>query len=127
MGYRILVTGGAGYLGSVLVPELLAAGHEVTVVDNFMYSQNSLAHVCAQRHFRVVRGDIRIDSVMMPLIREADHSARRLRRRAAWLARPGRRPQRQSRRHSRDDEARGARAVRAHAHHEQRVRQRRQE
>ena len=61
MGHRILVTGGAGYLGSTLVPELLAAGHEVTVVDNFMYSQNSLAHVCANRNFRVVRGDIRIE------------------------------------------------------------------
>ena len=71
MGHRILVTGGAGYLGSTLVPELLAAGHEVTVVDNFMYSQNSLAHVCANRNFRVVRGDIRIESVMKPLVREA--------------------------------------------------------
>lgn len=72
MGQRILVTGGAGYLGSILVPELLAAGHEVTVVDSFMYSQNSLAHVCAQRNFRVVRGDIRIESVMTPLVREAE-------------------------------------------------------
>jgi nucleoside-diphosphate-sugar epimerase len=72
MGHRILVTGGAGYLGSILVPELLAQGHEVTVVDNFMYSQASLGHVCAQRNFRVVRGDIRIESVMTPLIREAE-------------------------------------------------------
>ena len=71
MGHRILVTGGAGYLGSTLVPELLAAGHEVTIVDNFMYTQNSLAHVCANRNFRVVRGDIRIESVMKPLVREA--------------------------------------------------------
>jgi nucleoside-diphosphate-sugar epimerase len=72
MGHRILVTGGAGYLGSVLVPELLAQGHEVTVVDNFMYSQNSLAPACAHRGFRVVSGDIRIESVMAPLIREAE-------------------------------------------------------
>jgi nucleoside-diphosphate-sugar epimerase len=72
MGHRILVTGGSGYLGSILVPELLAAGHEVTVIDNFMYSQNSLAHVCANRNFRVVRGDIRIESVIAPLIREAE-------------------------------------------------------
>ena len=72
MGHRILVTGGAGYLGSILVPELLAQGHEVTVVDNFMYSQNSLAHACAHRGFRVVSGDIRIESVMAPLIREAE-------------------------------------------------------
>ena len=72
MGHRILVTGGAGYLGSILVPELLAAGHEVTVLDNFMYSQNSLAQVCANRNFRVVRGDIRIEPVLTPLLREAE-------------------------------------------------------
>src|SRR3954465_7558568 len=71
MVHRILVTGGAGYLGSTLVPELLAGGHEVTIVDNFMYSQNSLAHVCANPNFRVVRGDIRLESVMKPLVREA--------------------------------------------------------
>src|SRR5712664_2808465 len=67
MGHRILVTGGAGYLGSILVPELLVAGHEVTVLDNFMYSQNSFAQVCANRNFRVARGDIRIESVLTPL------------------------------------------------------------
>lgn len=72
MGHRILVTGGAGYLGSILVPELLAAGHQVTVVDNFMYGQNSLAQVCADQNFRVVRGDIRIASLMAPLISDAE-------------------------------------------------------
>jgi len=71
MGHQILVTGGAGYLGSTLVPELLAAGHRVTVLDNFMYHQNSLAHVCAHRNFHVARGDIRIEKVMAPLIGEA--------------------------------------------------------
>lgn len=69
---KILVTGGAGYIGSVLVPELLATGHEVTVVDNFMYHQASLNHVCADPNFKLVRGDVRIEAVMKPLIAAAD-------------------------------------------------------
>ena len=72
MKYNILVTGGAGYLGSTLVPELLAMGHKVTVADNFMYNQNSLAHVCHYLNFEVVRGDVRIEDVMLPLLRKAD-------------------------------------------------------
>jgi nucleoside-diphosphate-sugar epimerase len=72
MSHQILVTGGAGYLGSTLVPELLAAGHKVTVLDNFMYQQNSLAHVCHHPGFDVVRGDVRSESTVLPLLRNAD-------------------------------------------------------
>ena len=72
MGYQILVTGGAGYLGSTMVPELLAAGHKVTVLDNFMYGQNSLAHVCHHPGFEVVRGDVRSESTVLPLLKKAD-------------------------------------------------------
>ncbi len=72
MSYNILVTGGAGYLGSTMVPELLAKGHKVTVIDNFMYGQNSLAHVCNNPNFSVVRGDVRIESVILPLFKKAD-------------------------------------------------------
>lgn len=72
MGYNILVTGGAGYLGSTMVPELLSAGHNVTVLDNFMFKQNSLAHCCHHSKFMVVRGDIRVESVMKPLMAKAD-------------------------------------------------------
>jgi len=69
---NILVTGGAGYLGSTLVPDLLAAGHNVTVVDNFMYQQASLNHICNNKNFSVVRGDIRLENVMKPLLKNAD-------------------------------------------------------
>jgi nucleoside-diphosphate-sugar epimerase len=72
MSHRILVTGGAGYLGSTLVPALLAAGHRVTVLDNFMYHQNSLAHVCHDPGFDVVRGDVRIEATVLPLLKQAD-------------------------------------------------------
>jgi nucleoside-diphosphate-sugar epimerase len=69
---KILVTGGAGYLGSILVPELLAAGHEVTVLDNFMFRQGSLNHVCYHPKFTVAKGDIRIESIVLPLLKKAD-------------------------------------------------------
>ena len=72
MATKILVTGGAGYIGSILVPALLNAGYEVTVVDNFMYQENSLASCCADPHFRVVRGDVRVMDIMLPLLAEAD-------------------------------------------------------
>jgi nucleoside-diphosphate-sugar epimerase len=72
-GQSILVTGGAGYLGSILVPELLAAGHRVTVLDNFMYQQNSLAQLCANPNFDVVNGDSRQERVLKPLVAKADY------------------------------------------------------
>jgi nucleoside-diphosphate-sugar epimerase len=72
MTHHILVTGGAGYLGSILVPELLSHGHHVVVLDSFMFGQNSLAHACAHPNFEVVRGDARLKDVVAPLVRKAD-------------------------------------------------------
>lgn len=72
MSFNILVTGGAGYLGSIAVPDLLAEGHKVTVLDNFMYGQNSLAQVCRDPNFTVVRGDVRITETIRPLLAKAD-------------------------------------------------------
>lgn len=72
MKYNILVTGGAGYLGSTMVPDLLAAGHKVTVLDNFMFKQTSLNHSCYHPNFSVVKGDIRQKDTMTKLMKEAD-------------------------------------------------------
>ena len=69
---RILVTGGAGYLGSTLVPELLAANHEVTIADNFMYGQTSLNHICNHSNLTILNQDVRRKDVMTNLMKNAD-------------------------------------------------------
>ncbi|OGY99871.1 MAG: hypothetical protein A2945_02665 [Candidatus Liptonbacteria bacterium RIFCSPLOWO2_01_FULL_52_25] len=61
---KVLVTGGAGYIGSVLVPELLRGGHEVTALDSFMYGQHSLLDVCHYKTLTVVRGDARDEALI---------------------------------------------------------------
>jgi nucleoside-diphosphate-sugar epimerase len=72
MRYNILVTGGAGYIGSTLVPQLLHAGHAVTVLDNFLFKQASLNNCCHYDNFAVVKGDIRNAQTMLPLLKQAD-------------------------------------------------------
>ena len=56
---KILVTGGAGYIGSILVPDLLNKGYKVTVVDNFIYKQPSLAAVVSNPNLEIVYADVR--------------------------------------------------------------------
>ena len=51
---KILVTGGSGYIGSILVPELVKLKFQVTVLDNFMYKQSSLNHLCAFENFKII-------------------------------------------------------------------------
>ena len=72
-GYKITVTGGAGYLGSVLVPELLRLGHSVTVLDNFMYRQSPLLDCCASSRFEVIRGDARDERTLKTALAGADY------------------------------------------------------
>jgi nucleoside-diphosphate-sugar epimerase len=69
---RILITGGAGYIGSVLTPTLLALGHEVTVVDSFLFRQSSLTDCCHYEKFHIVRGDCRDEGVIKKLVTRAD-------------------------------------------------------
>jgi len=56
---KILVTGGAGYLGSVLVPKLLKRNYEVTVLDNFLFKQKSTENLKKFENFNLIEGDVR--------------------------------------------------------------------
>lgn len=69
---KILVTGAAGYIGSILTPMLLQKGYEVTALDNFMYGQTSLLDCCFDPDLRIVRGDVRDEQLMAKLILSAD-------------------------------------------------------
>jgi nucleoside-diphosphate-sugar epimerase len=72
MSARVLVTGGAGYLGSVLCEHLLSAGYEVTVLDNLTHRQPSLFHLCANRAFAFQFGDARDETLLRRLVAGAD-------------------------------------------------------
>jgi nucleoside-diphosphate-sugar epimerase len=69
---KILITGGAGYLGSILTPHLLSLGHHVTVLDTLIYGQAPLLDWCINPKFEFVYGDSRDERVLRPLISKAD-------------------------------------------------------
>ena len=69
---KVLVTGGAGYIGSVLVDSLINRKYNVTVVDNLMYKQTSLTQYCHLPNFKFIKGDVRDWKLMEPLVKEAD-------------------------------------------------------
>ena len=72
INYNILVSGGAGYLGSILVPELLKLGNKVTVLDNFMFSPTSLLDCCHYNTLEVIRGDARDKALIQKLVSNKD-------------------------------------------------------
>ena len=69
---KILITGAAGYIGSVLVPELLKKGHEVVAIDNFLFGQTSLLDVCHYNGLTVIRGDARDRNLISKHIKGVD-------------------------------------------------------
>ena len=72
MADSVLVTGGAGYLGSILCAHLLQSGFRVTVLDNLLFGEQSLFHLCAEPRFTFVHGDVRDEQLVRRLTSEAD-------------------------------------------------------
>jgi len=70
---KVLVTGAAGYIGSVLVPELLRKGYEVVALDDFMFKQNTLLECCHNSKFKIVRGDVRNLELVEELVQDVDY------------------------------------------------------
>ena len=69
---RVLITGGAGYLGSVLCQLLLKENYRVTVLDNIMYKQTSLLHLCNEKNFTFIKGDVTDKHLLQVLTNEHD-------------------------------------------------------
>jgi nucleoside-diphosphate-sugar epimerase len=69
---HVLITGGAGYLGSILTEHLLANNHDVTIIDNLMYGEQNLNHFCANKKFNFVFGDCRNERLVGELVKKAD-------------------------------------------------------
>lgn len=72
MSMKVLITGGAGYLGSILCEHLLHAGFSVTVLDSLIYGEQNLNHLCADKNFEFVRGDARDQALLKQLVKQAD-------------------------------------------------------
>lgn len=68
--YKILITGGAGYIGSMLTTKLIGLGHKVTVIDTLTFSKNSLAHLFYNKNFKFIFGDVRNKKLYKKLINQ---------------------------------------------------------
>tara|TARA_B100000900_G_scaffold348893_1_gene314808 strand:- start:1175 stop:2107 length:933 start_codon:yes stop_codon:yes gene_type:complete len=69
---KILITGGAGYIGSMLSTKLIELGHRVTVLDVIKYDQNSLNHLLFYKNFQLIKGDARNENLIKKLVKEND-------------------------------------------------------
>tara|TARA_B100000767_G_scaffold265066_1_gene280708 strand:- start:886 stop:1818 length:933 start_codon:yes stop_codon:yes gene_type:complete len=70
---KILITGGAGYIGSILTTKLVDLGHKVTVVDLLKYSSSSLNHLYSFKNFNFIHADVQNGNVMKKLISKNEY------------------------------------------------------
>lgn len=69
---KVLITGGAGYIGSILTEKLLENGYNVTVLDSLIYNQLSLLGFCHKKQFKFVHGDVRNENLLKELVDNTD-------------------------------------------------------
>ena len=69
---KVLITGGAGYIGSTLAGMLLERDNEVTVIDNLMYGQSSLTNLCSYKTFNFIEGDVRDEDLLEEQVKKHD-------------------------------------------------------
>jgi nucleoside-diphosphate-sugar epimerase len=69
---KVLITGGAGYIGSVLVPMILEKGHEVTIFDSLMFGAQPLLGFCSHPRLNIVKGDVRDAAAVAKVMRDPD-------------------------------------------------------
>ncbi len=67
---KILITGGAGYIGSLLSTSLINEGHKVTVIDLLKYNKSSISHLFFYKNFKFIKGDCRKKNLIKKLIKE---------------------------------------------------------
>ena len=70
---KILITGGAGFIGSMLSTELINLGYKVTVIDKIKYSKNSLLHLLSNKNFTLIKKDIRAPKVLKEHMKNKDY------------------------------------------------------
>jgi nucleoside-diphosphate-sugar epimerase len=70
--YKILITGGAGFIGSKLSTKLVLENHYVTVIDNLKYTDSSLNHIFSFSNFKFIKGDVRNKNLLKTLVKKND-------------------------------------------------------
>ena len=70
---KILITGGAGYIGSLLATKLLDLNFEVKIIDNFMFNKNSIIHLFSKKNFKFIKSDVRDKKIILKEIKNQDY------------------------------------------------------
>ena len=70
---KVLITGGAGFIGTLLSKKLLQEGYDVTVLDSFLYGEDSLLDSCIYENFHAIRGDVRNADLLRSSMRKKDY------------------------------------------------------